>query len=102
MHAALGLELVQGEPDDRERDDRVDPALDDPAPVGRGCDGQQRDDGGAAGERALIPPSLAGADDGIALVPIRAYAPTFEVSVPTPTLRRPSAAARAFLEVIAR
>jgi DNA-binding transcriptional LysR family regulator len=51
---------------------------------------------------ALIPPSLVGTDEGIALVPIRRYAPTFEVSVATPTVRRPSAAARAFLEVIAR
>jgi DNA-binding transcriptional LysR family regulator len=50
---------------------------------------------------ALFPPSLAGAGDGIELVPIRRYAPTFEISVATPTLRRPSAAARAFLAVIA-
>jgi DNA-binding transcriptional LysR family regulator len=51
---------------------------------------------------ALFPPSLVVAGDGIALVPIRRYAPTFEVSVATPTIRRPSAAARAFLDVIAR
>jgi DNA-binding transcriptional LysR family regulator len=50
---------------------------------------------------ALFPPSLAAAGDGIELVPIRRYAPTFEISVATPTLRRPSAAARAFLDVIA-
>jgi DNA-binding transcriptional LysR family regulator len=43
---------------------------------------------------ALFPPSLAGAGDGIALVPIRRFAPTFEISVATPTIRRPSAAAR--------
>jgi DNA-binding transcriptional LysR family regulator len=51
---------------------------------------------------ALVPPSLVGAGDGIELVPIRRYAPTFEVCVATPTVRRPSAAARAFLDVIAR
>ena len=51
---------------------------------------------------AIIPPSLVAASDGIALMPIRRYAPTFEVAVATPTVRRPSAAARAFLEVIAR
>jgi DNA-binding transcriptional LysR family regulator len=51
---------------------------------------------------ALFPPSLVVAGDGIELVPIRRYAPTFEVSVATPTIRRASAAARAFLEVIAR
>ena len=51
---------------------------------------------------ALFPPSLAGARDGLALVPIRRFAPTFEISVATPTIRRPSAAARALLDVLSR
>lgn len=38
--------------------------------------------------------------DGIQLVSIRRFAPTFQISVATPTVRRPSAAATALLDVL--
>jgi DNA-binding transcriptional LysR family regulator len=49
---------------------------------------------------ALIPPSLTADRDGIHFVPIRRFAPTFQIAVATPALRRPSAAARALLQVL--
>ena len=49
---------------------------------------------------ALIPPSLAAEGGGIRFVPIRRFAPTFQISVATPTVRRASAAARALLDVL--
>ena len=50
---------------------------------------------------ALIPPSLAGEGDEIRFLPIRRFVPRFQISVATPAVRRPSAAARALLAVLA-